>query len=436
MKFQQSRSWVPLVGLFLLTAFQLLNLATVPFHPDEVSLLYQSRDFEAWLRDPASLAWSPSRSGDAQQQYRLLNAPLPKYVLGFGRWLAGVGQDEVAVDWDWTQDWDANLERRALPSDKALAAGRAASTLLLPAATVFLYRAGRKLGGPSVGLLAALLLGINALVLLHARRAMAEGSLVFAISLALWGILEADRHPWLAGLGTALALAAKHSALPLLPVGLIAAVWAREPGRGPRRTASAAVLFAAVFLLVTFALNPLLWSEPIAAVGAIVEARTSLVQDQIQAQGIAENLVIPLPLQGSDRLAVFLAHLFLAPPQFEEIGNYHAQLRPSVETYLSIPGHELLRGWLIGGLILGVTVAGLALGLAKLRTATREQSRSLSLLLLATGLQALTLFVGIPLPYQRYYVPLVPLVCLWLAFAIIQLSQEIKKLPFIRAASA
>lgn len=435
MKVEQWRSWVPLLGILLLTAFQLLGLPTVPFHPDEVSLLYQSRDFETLFRDPASLAWSPSRNGDDKQQYRLLNAPLPKYVLGIGRWLAGVDQAEVALDWNWSQDWDANLERGALPSEKALAAGRVASTLLLPGATVILCFAGRRLGGRSVGTLAGLLLGINALVLLHARRAMAEGTLVFGISLAIWGILEADRRPWLAGLGTALALAAKHSTLPLLPVGLIAAGWSGEPGGGLRRSALAVALFAVVFVSVTFALSPLLWSEPVAALRASLRARTSLVRDQIQDQAIAEDLVIPVPLRGSDRLAVLLAHLFLAPPQFEELGNYREQLRPSVERYLSIPGHALLRGWLFGSLVFGLTAGGSALGLASLRTATRERSRSLSLLFLATTLQALTLYVGIPLPYQRYYIPLVPLGCLWLAIALIQLSQEAKKLPFFRAAN-
>jgi hypothetical protein len=47
---------------------------------------------------------------------------------------------------------------------------------------------------------------------------------------------------------------------------------------------------------------------------------------------------------------------------------------------------------------------------------------------------ALTLYIGIPLPYQRYYVPLVPLVCLWSAFAVIRLGRQMKKLPFIRTA--
>jgi hypothetical protein len=81
-----------------------------------------------------------------------------------------------------------------------------------------------------------------------------------------------------------------------------------------------------------------------------------------------------------------------------------------------------------------LTLAGLAFGLAALRTGSRSASRTVALLLITTAALALTLYIGIPLPYQRYYVPLVPLVCLWSAFAVVRLGRQMKKLPFIRAA--
>ena len=428
------RSWAPALGLLLLTGYQLWGARWVPFHPDESSLLFQSRDFEAIFRSPASLAWSAGREPDQELSYRLLNAPLSKYVLGLGRSLAGVDGAEVSADWDWSKDWEANLDAGAFPSPSALLAGRIASTSLLPFAALFLYLCGKQLGGPWVGGLAAALLGLNALVLVHGRRAMAEGTLIFAICFALWSILVPRRRPWLSGLGIGLALGAKHSALALLPVGMLAMLWGAGPPQAIREKLRSVGMFTLVLLAFTLALNPVVWSEPVSALKEMFQVRKSLVPDQVQAQATAEQLAIAVPLRGIDRLAVLIGHLFLAPPQFEEIGNYRAELDSSVARYLAIPGHGLLRGRTLGGVSLGLTLAGLAFGLATLRTGSRSASRTAALLLISTAALALTLYIGIPLPYQRYYVPLVPLVCLWSAFAVIRLGRQMKKLPFIRAA--
>ncbi|MGH2620597.1 MAG: hypothetical protein ACRDHG_08505 [Anaerolineales bacterium] len=427
-------SWAPAVALLLLTGYQLRGLPMVPFHPDETSLLFQSRDFEAILRSPASLAWSAGREPDPELSYRLLNAPLPKYLLGLGRWLAGVDESEVSVDWNWSEDWETNLGSGALPASRALLAGRVASTALLPFAALFIYLNGKKLGGPGVGLLAAAFQGLNALVLVHGRRAMAEGTLIAAICFGLWTLLESGKRPWLAGIGMAFVVGAKHSALALLPVGALAALWPAEPAPGTGRRLTAIGLFLLVFLATTLLLNPVVWSDPVLAVDEILESRTSLVQDQVQAQAIADQLAISVPLQGIDRLAVLVAHLFLAPPQFEEVGNYRAALNASVTRYLAVPGHALLRGPTLGGLAFGLVLAGLIFGLRGLRTGSRPSTRPAVLLLLSTAALAVSLYVGIPLPYQRYYMPLVPFVCLWSGFALVSLAREMKKLPFLRAA--
>jgi len=88
----------------------------------------------------------------------------------------------------------------------------------------------------------------------------------------------------------------------------------------------------------------------------------------------------------------------------------------------------------LGGLTLGLTLAGLTFGLRGLRTGSGASTRPVGLLLLSTAALAVSLYVGIPLPYQRYYMPLVPLVCLWSGFALVSLAREMKKLPLVRAA--
>ena len=426
---------VPATVLTLLVAFLFSGVGRVPFHPDETSLLFESRDLELYLTDPRSMAWSEAGRGRAEQEYRALNAPLSKYVLGIGRRLAGHGPDEVGVDWDWSLSWEENRLRGALPAADVLVPARLASTSLVASALVLMYLCGLRLGGRSTGLVSAVLLGLNALVLLHGRRAMAEGTLIFAVCLGMWGILQADRRPWLAGLATALAFSAKHTALPLLPLGWLAVLW-----RGPsaslapfaRHAAQSSAIYVGTAALVVMALNPLLWSDPLASGMEALRARQALVQEKIRAQ--AEHSALRLPMTGVDSLSAPIAQLFLTPLQFEELPNYAENLSQSVAGYLQNPLHSLLRDWTSGALLMGLTLAGMLFGLARLRIAARPVRREFGLLLLTTLAQAVVLLLTLPFPYQRYYLPLVPLCLLWAAFALWQLGTLMKRLPIRRAA--
>jgi hypothetical protein len=53
---------------------------------------------------------------------------------------------------------------------------------------------------------------------------------------------------------------------------------------------------------------------------------------------------------------------------------------------------------------------------------------------LATLAQAAVLLLTVPFPYQRYYMPLVPLCSLWAALAVAALVGQMKRLPRRRAA--
>src|SRR4030066_894397 len=85
----------------LLSIFLLSGVDQVPFHPDESSLLFQSRALEALVTRPLDMAWVPGEPTTPDMTYRLLNAPLAKYVLGVARRLAGYGSAPVAVDLGW-----------------------------------------------------------------------------------------------------------------------------------------------------------------------------------------------------------------------------------------------------------------------------------------------------------------------------------------------
>ncbi|MEK6256718.1 MAG: phospholipid carrier-dependent glycosyltransferase, partial [Chloroflexota bacterium] len=246
-------------GLWLLwTFFILWGVSLIPFHPDETSILYQSRDFESLLSNPASLAWNPDTPDDYDQTYRLLNGPLPKYVLGLARRLGGYAAELVSIDWNWSLSWDENVAAGALPSDELLSAARLLNTLLLSAAMPLMYFSAKQLGGTPTGIAAAALFGSNALLLLHARRAMSEAALIFVIAFSLWAMLNARVRPWLLGLAVGLAVTAKLSAAPLVLIGLIVVLWRTGVNKDRiRLLAGNAVKFLGVFGLTVYVLTPL-----------------------------------------------------------------------------------------------------------------------------------------------------------------------------------
>ncbi len=404
----------------LLGAYLVIGAALVPFHPDETSLLYQSRDLEAFFSQPQSLIYEPSEPLDPAGEYRALNAPLPKYVLGLGRIAAGYGPDSVATDWDWGLSWRANLDRGAMPPRGAVLGGRLASTVLLLLGAAAIYLVGVALDGRMTGLFAALLLGVNALALVHGRRAMAEGTLIFGVSIALLGAVHAPRRPWLAGLAAAAAFGSKHSALPIAAVALAASTGIFSKSfegslRGTLKTSGA-------FLVALILLNPFLWRAPLAASALMVASR----QDLLQRQTAVTDLLAPYGSLDTvvERLASLLGHLFIVPPQFQEIGNYRVALQPAIDSYLQFPGHDILRGPLLGGIMLGLAVVGVVGALR----GGRGLPGVATVLSAATLVQAAVLLAANPLPVQRYYIPLLPLVVLWQAQGLAELRRATRLL--------
>jgi hypothetical protein len=127
------------------------------------------------------------------------------------------------------------------------------------------------------------------------------------------------------------------------------------------------------------------------------------------------------------RSASVLANLYILPPAFAETNQYYPFTRTMEESYLATPGHNLLRGMVGGGLMLAFTLLGMISGVINLRRATPDKRRTLVLVLLVTTLQTLALIAMVPLTWQRYVIPLVPLACLWIAYGLAQLLRQITK---------
>ncbi len=103
--------------------FLLATVPSVPFHPDEGTYIYMSRDLDRILSlGPLSVCWSVEKKSDPLQTERERDCPLARYAIGLARGAAGL--PVTASNWDWSADWDQNLRQGAVPPDSLLAAAR------------------------------------------------------------------------------------------------------------------------------------------------------------------------------------------------------------------------------------------------------------------------------------------------------------------------
>lgn len=406
-------NFVFLIAAVLLSAAYLAGVDRVPFHPDESTQIFMSADFETWLRDPFSLAWQPQPTDTLRQTYRLLDAPLARNLIAIGR-ILNRNQPALTADWDWSADWQENQRAGALPNEALLLTARCAIAALFPLSLLLIFACGLRLGGQPTAWIASLLFAGNALVLLHTRRAMSEGALVFTVILTLFALLFFEKKPWLLAIAAALAFSAKQSAGVLMFAGIAVILLPAQPLAFKLRLKNLSgylLLFAALVLL----LYPVLWSNPLNASIAAWNARQQLLAQQI---GMIASLNPELMLTGfSERLATFVIHFFMSPPAIADVANYLNQTSATQQAYLANPLHALGRGVAGGAILLAFTLVGAAIGVNKIYRRAPER-RQMIVLIFATALQILALVAVVSLPFQRYVIPAVPFVCLWAAIGI------------------
>ena len=413
------------LGLFILfiSFFYFLKLGQVPFHPDESTQIFMSGDLEEFFDDPAGLIWNQNIPVDSRMNYRLLDAPLARELIGVFRILAGYSA--LPVDWNWSKSWQENKEGGALPSAEVLVASRLASAIYFPFDLFFLYLIGQKIRGKSLGWTMVVLFSVNALVLLHTRRAMSEGPLVFFIILSIWCFLQNPKYLFLTAIPAALAFNAKYSAFPLFLLGLFTIVF-RNWGalQNFKKIILNSIAFIFVFLLLTFFLNPFLWGNPIQSIVTAIQARQELLIRQVTELGdINPGWILDSPVK---RFAGLFMNLFLAPPAFYDVGNYIQATSASELKYLLSPIASLFRGYIGGSIFLLLAVSGFLFGILGYRRVTDDRTQYLVILVVGTVLQSIFLIFAFPFPFQRYIMPLVPFSIIWIALAVDVLLNSIK----------
>ena len=377
----------------------------VPFHPDESTYLYMSADGAALLHTPLSLAYHTA-ADDLRQHYRLVNAPLTRYLAALG--LALDAQPALRADWDWAADWQTNLAHGALPTRDQLAAARAVMTLCTTLAGLLLALTACRFGGTFAGALTLLLFLLNPLVLLHGRRAMMEAPMLLGLAWLLWEITTPRPRGWRVGLALAWGIWAKYWAVALAPVALWAAWQGEAPSHRARLRRLAGV--AALPLLIGFLLQPVLWKQPWRVLPRMAAERLEVTQTQRAAfKAVLPAYAPDTPVQ---RLEVILGQLYLAPPAYLDLGKYRAPLATSITAYDAHLWARWTRPLAVAALRLLLMLVGLAAMLTWVR-ATTPRGHAARLILLAGAFQWGFLLLTLPLAFQRYALAVLPWAVLW-----------------------
>jgi hypothetical protein len=386
-----------------------------------------SSDVETLFSDPASLFFQSTLQGDARQNYRLLDAPLNEYVIGFTRWL--VNANSLPVDWDWSQDWQWNNNQGALPSDRLLVASRWSLAIFTPISILLLFFAGKRLGGWLCGLLAAGLLAFNPLILLHTRRAMAESLIIFSVCLWLWSIQRKENK--FQGVIAFICFNAKQSLLALVPAALLSPAYPdnRSAKFSIKKCLGMIFINGLLFIGLTYLANPVMWKDPFTVGQKMIEERQDFTRKNLaEWQVVAPEQVLDSP---AERLVVMVFQLFFSNPAVDEIANYRQEILPQTENYFRLFGSNFLSGLVWGAIFVVLALFGLVL-LVVSAFKPHSTNREIHLILIGFGLQLLLLLLTIPLPYQRYWLPVFPFFCLFSAFGVTKLIFQVKASRLLR----
>jgi 4-amino-4-deoxy-L-arabinose transferase-like glycosyltransferase len=412
-----------LLGLSL---YALAGVAAVPVHGDESTQMFMGIDYYTQFiaGDLQSITYSDTPTDPAAQDLRLYNGSLPKYLFGLAQRLMGATPQTWQKPYDWGAPYDYNERDGRIPSGNMLVASRLASAVGLVIGIWAMFGMGWMFGGRTAGHVAAAYLALHPVILMNSRRAMMEGWLIGMSVLAVWlAVMLATRFQqhntqnsarlsaalavgW--GVVTGLCVASKHTGIFIVgalyaALGLYSLVAAAQRRWLPLLlVALAACCGAAVFI----ALNPVWWQQdPLKIAGLLLERRSALLQGQVAAYGGYESLW--------ERFAGFINFAFVAQPQYFEDARWAAPLQAAIQAY----DGSWWRGLWSGELAAVMMAALSAVGVASLVRHPRSLVALWVCAWWAMAVIGLTL-VGTPLPWQRYYLPVYPVIGLLVAVGV------------------
>jgi hypothetical protein len=295
--------------------------------------------------------------------------------------------------------------------------------------------------GTPVGVVAAFLLVFDASFMLHARRAMGEGTLVAfgAMSIALTAAYMARRASgeampvwkrvaYLAGIGllTGLTVATKlNGAIAAMVVAMALVGWL--PWRTAPRDAAAKAgvdlaVVAGVALAAVMALSPFLWINPLARVRETLRDMNALVEEQRRGRDWLET--------PGERVGVLVEQVFWTQAAYYEDEIWGEWVGDQITRYEDSPFSGWRRPPWARAALGAAFVVGLGWLIAR-RPTDPAQSVARGVVLMWLAVTALVNLIIIPFAWQRYYLTLWPGVALVEAVGIATLIDGIRQMPVL-----
>lgn len=434
-----SRGWRVADAFFLIAVsiYILAGVPITPFHGDESTQIYMSRDYAYLFQqgDLGKVLYSDPPVSAAEQELRLLNGTIPKYLFGLAWDVSGFQVADVNEQWDWGASWDYNQQYGHAPSPELLVTSRWPSALLTVLGAVFVFALAYPFGGRVMAYAAVLLIALSPPVLVNGRRAMMEGALFAFSMMTLWaGVFwvrayeqsQSSRTRWLwtllLGVAGGLAVASKHPTVVTLGAvfvgcalaSMVQAVQARFSPSAQRmlwlqagQLLIAGVLACGVFYL----LNPAWWGDPFGRPNDVLTLRRNLLGGQVMYSPLGYE-------DGRDAAFGFLRATFYTPTQhFEEVGaGWETWVGDQIRQYETsgLSGIESSRTFIGAGVVLTFTLFGFAVFII-----SRSVRAPLKVLLIAWAAITVAATIALtPLEWQRYYLPVYPVVGLFAAYGL------------------
>jgi 4-amino-4-deoxy-L-arabinose transferase-like glycosyltransferase len=392
-----------------LMVYILIGTLTAPVHADEFMQMALARDVGAVLRgDFATLRYTPPVIPDTPQHLRLLNGPINKTLIGLTWALVGRSFEQLPGIYAWELALEANRAQGNVPTLDDLNLARLPSAVLTALGAGLIFLLGWRVAGRPMAYPAAFLYAIHPVLLLNGRRAMMEGALLCCTLLVILAAVRIAQRPeqWrrgvvTLGLAMGLAVCAKHTGIVVAGACFVGALWVwavRFKGRALMLGLLSGIIALGVFAL----LNPPYWNDPLGTANATITARTDLLAMQTKNDPAVYH-------RFEQRVIAAFEQPFISTPQYYEAPTWKGVIDDQIARYEDyyIEGIQWPRwiGWLLSGAaVIGTTLLGI-------RARRDPAARILCLCALASFLIALT----IPLAWQRYYLPGLPVYILCVA---------------------
>lgn len=407
------KNLIPLI-IFLvficLIALYFCQIPDVPFHPDEATYLYMSGDLTTLISDPMQIAQNNKSMQPLKYHYRLIDAPLGNYWMGF--WVLIANEKPIQQDWDWTASWEENIDRGAMPGTSQLTIARISSALLFPVSIILAVLIANRTFGSVAALTTLVLMLTNALFLLHTRRAMHESISLVTIYILLWLLPNARKRPWMLGIVASLAFNAKQSVIPLIFLALLLLVIPENRPYLTINNLTGAILrlikLSIPFLVIFILLNPIYWKNPVEKLVESLHERRQLTLYQY-----SDFSWEPFPNSIPESLLVILGDLFFRPPSFAEISNYSSNTANQEAIYLANPINNLYRGTIAGTIFLSLTIFGIVVSIRTRWKSEQFPRNHVQIYIFALFSQLAFNLIFLNLPWQRYVIPIIPYVILF-----------------------